>query len=166
MPKISPDPVQTELPVTPAVEQPILNSPYYEPGEHWVYGKDGKASRMPGRRPATYFWTTQRTGSEQLQMEGSYCVRNDHMGFPIPYEYMGVSHALYPDFIVKLKNGVSLIPEVKGQVDDREKAKFEAAKRWCSAVNNWGKMGTWQFHPAKDPDHLLKELSFLNGKEH
>jgi hypothetical protein len=67
MPKISPDPVQTELPVTPAVEQPILNSPYYEPEEHWGYGK---ASRMPGRRPATYFWTTQRTGSEQLQMEG------------------------------------------------------------------------------------------------
>jgi hypothetical protein len=40
-----PDPVQTELPVTPAVEQPIFNSPYYEPEEHWVYGKDGKASQ-------------------------------------------------------------------------------------------------------------------------
>ena len=91
----------------------------------------------------------------------SHYVRNDHMGFSIPYEYMGVSHAFFPDFIVKLKNGVSLILEVKGLVDDREKAKFEAAKRWCSAVNNWGKMGTWQFHAAKDPNHLAKELEFL-----
>jgi type III restriction enzyme len=92
----------------------------------------------------------------------SHYVRNDHMGFSIPYEYMGVSHAFFPDFIVKLKNGVSLILEVKGLVDDREKAKFEAAKRWCSAVNNWGKMGAWQFHAAKDPDHVQKELKYLN----
>lgn len=32
MPRVSPDPVQSELPVTPAVEQPALNFPYDEPG--------------------------------------------------------------------------------------------------------------------------------------
>lgn len=92
----------------------------------------------------------------------SHYVRNDHMGFSIPYEYMGVSHGFFPDFIVKLKNGVLLVLEVKGMVDDREKAKFEAAKRWCSAVNNWGKMGTWAFHVSKDPDHVQKELDYLS----
>ena len=92
----------------------------------------------------------------------SHYVRNDHMGFSIPYEYMGVSHGFFPDFIVKLTNGLVLVLEVKGLVDDREKAKFEAAKRWCSAVNNWNKMGTWAFHAAKDPDHLKKELDYLN----
>jgi type III restriction enzyme len=61
-------------------------------------------------------------------------------------------------------NGVNVILEVKGLVDEKEKAKFEAAKRWCRAVNSWGKMGTWAFHVAKDPDHVQKELKFLNQK--
>jgi type III restriction enzyme len=102
--------------------------------------------------------------SVAFQIEGSdvvsHYVRNDHMGFSIPYEFMGVSHGFFPDFIVKLKNGVNLILEVKGLIDEREKAKFEAAKRWCSAVNNWGKMGIWAFHAANDPDHLQKELEY------
>lgn len=92
----------------------------------------------------------------------SHYVRNDHLEFSIPYEFMGVSHGFFPDFIVKLNNGVNLILEVKGQIDAREQAKFEAAKRWCRAVNNWGKMGTWAFHSAKDPDHLQKELKYLS----
>jgi type III restriction enzyme len=92
----------------------------------------------------------------------SHYVRNDHLDFSIPYEFMGVSHGFFPDFIVKLANGVSLILEVKGLVDEKERTKFEAAKRWCRAVNNWGKMGTWAFHAAKDPDHLQKELMYLN----
>ena len=95
----------------------------------------------------------------------SHYVRNDHLNFSIPYEFMGVSHGFFPDFIVKLKNGVFLILEVKGLVDQRERTKFEAAKRWCSAVNNWGKMGTWVFHAAKDPDHVQKELKYLNGNQ-
>ena len=111
--------------------------------------------------------TWERSVAYQLESSDavSHYVRNDRMGFSIPYEFMGVSHGFFPDFIVKLKNGVNLILEVKGQIDEKERTKFEAAKRWCSAVNNWGKMGAWQFHSAKDPNHLLRELSFLNGKE-
>jgi type III restriction enzyme len=89
-------------------------------------------------------------------------VRNDHMGFSIPYEFMGISHAFFPDFIVILKNGFFLVLEVKGMMDEQQKAKFEAAKRWCRAVNNWGKMGQWAFHVSKDPDHVQKELEYLN----
>ena len=91
-------------------------------------------------------------------------VRNDHLEFSIPYEFMGVSHGFFPDFIVKLKNGHSLVLEVKGIVDEREKAKFEAAKRWCRAVNNWGKMGIWQFHSSLDPDQLTTELKYLANR--
>ena len=43
---------QQELPIQAPVEQPILNSPYYEPKEHWVYDKAGKANRIGGRRSA------------------------------------------------------------------------------------------------------------------
>lgn len=107
--------------------------------------------------------TWEQSVAHQLESSDvvSHYVRNDHLGFSIPYEYMGVSHGFFPDFIVKLKSGLTLVLEVKGLVDDRQKAKFEAAKRWCSAVNNWGKMGSWAFHPAKDPNQLLKELEYL-----
>ena len=91
----------------------------------------------------------------------SHYVRNDHLEFSIPYEYMGVSHGFFPDFILRLKNNINLILEVKGVVDEKEKAKFEAAKRWCRAVNNWGKMGQWDFHVCKDPNFIQRELEYL-----
>ena len=59
---------QLDLPIQPA-EQPILCSPYKEPDAHWVYDTEtGEASQNPGRREAGYWYKTQRTGTEQLQM--------------------------------------------------------------------------------------------------
>ena len=59
-----------DIPVQPPVDQPILNSPYYEPKEFWQY-VGGKAHKAPGRRIASYHWTTQRTGSAQAEMFSS-----------------------------------------------------------------------------------------------
>ena len=58
---------QPELPIQP-VNNPILCKPYEEPAAHWVYNKNGEASRMSPRRPASYWYKTQRTGSAQLQL--------------------------------------------------------------------------------------------------
>ena len=33
-----------------------------------------------------------------------------------------------------------------------------AAKRWVSAVNNWGQMGKWGFHVCRSPQMLGQEL--------
>ena len=49
---------------------------------------------------------------------------NDHLGFGIPYEYTEVPHSYEPDFIVRLKNDVHLILEIKGYEDDQELAKI------------------------------------------
>ncbi|NPV71170.1 MAG: DEAD/DEAH box helicase family protein [Firmicutes bacterium] len=38
------------------VPQPILNSPYEEPLEHWYISEGAPAERRPGRRPAGYFY--------------------------------------------------------------------------------------------------------------
>ena len=91
----------------------------------------------------------------------AYYVRNDHMGFGIPYEYTGVSHSYEPDFIVRLKNDIHLILEIKGYEDDQELAKYAGARRWVSAVNNWGDLGKWDFHVCKDPQQLRHELASL-----
>ncbi len=111
--------------------------------------------------------TWERSVAFQLEASDavSHYVRNDHLNFTIPYEFMGVSHSFFPDFIVVLKNGVNLILEVKGLINEQEKAKFEAAKRWRDAVNNWGRMGRWEFYVCKDPNGLKMELSYLNQRK-
>lgn len=45
-----------QLPIQP-VENPILCSPYHEPGQHWLYDtKTGIPSKAPGRRTASYWF--------------------------------------------------------------------------------------------------------------
>jgi hypothetical protein len=45
-------------------------------------------------------------------------------------------------FLVRLESGATLGLEVKGFVSEQDDAKFQAAKRWVSAVNNWhGQVG-------------------------
>jgi type III restriction enzyme len=65
-----PVPGQEILPVQP-VEKPIICKPYDEPQDHWIYDKEtGAASRAGGRRPASYWYKTERTGSAQLTLTG------------------------------------------------------------------------------------------------
>jgi type III restriction enzyme len=59
---------QGEVPVAP-VERPILCSPYGQPTAHWIYDKrSGNAERAKGRRPASYWYKTERTSSGQLDL--------------------------------------------------------------------------------------------------
>lgn len=62
-----PTPEQEQLPIQ-AVERPILCNPYDEPDQHWEYDEEGKARVRPGRRPASYFYTTQRAGAKQQSL--------------------------------------------------------------------------------------------------
>lgn len=94
--------------------------------------------------------------------------RNDGLHFTIPYDYYAISHAYEPDFLVRVildpndpGQDVTLILEIKGYETDQDRAKHQAAKRWVRAVNNWGQMGQWTFHVARDPQLLLRELRYL-----
>ena len=59
---------QLPIPIQP-VENPILCSPYREPDQHWLYDSTtGVPTRTPGRRPASYWFKSERTGSAQQQM--------------------------------------------------------------------------------------------------
>ena len=72
-----------------------------------------------------------------------------------------MSHSYEPDFIVRLKNNVNLIVEIKGNETEQDRAKHEGAKRWASAVNNWNELGKWDFHVCRDPQLLERELAYL-----
>jgi type III restriction enzyme len=96
-----------------------------------------------------------------IKNQVSYYARNDHLEFVIPYEYLGVSHAYTPDFLVRLTSGVTLILEIKGRENDQDLAQHQATQRWISAVNNWGQLGKWIFHVCYDPQMLMRELERL-----
>jgi type III restriction enzyme len=52
------------------VPEPILNSPFDEPGEHWWITEHDPPERRPGRRPAMYYY--RRPGSEpSLEQQGT-----------------------------------------------------------------------------------------------
>ncbi len=76
-------------------------------------------------------------------------VKNQGLGFAIPYLHNGQQHNYVPDFIVGLENGVHLILETKGH-DDLEEIKAQAAERWVRAVNADGRFGEWRYAVAHD----------------
>jgi type III restriction enzyme len=90
-----------------------------------------------------------------------FYARNDHLELVIPYEYQGISHAYTPDFLVRLIDDTTLILEVKGFEDEQDRAKYQAAQRWVSAINNWGQLGSWNFHVCLDPQMLGHDLERL-----
>ena len=90
-------------------------------------------------------------------------VKNDHLGFVIPYRKDGVRRSYLPDFIVELTSGEWLIIEIKGQLGDAE-IKGAAAERWCSAVNNDGRFGLWSYHLVRQPPDLLKLIHSLTNQ--
>ncbi|MBI4330445.1 MAG: hypothetical protein HY673_04090 [Chloroflexi bacterium] len=60
---------------------------------------------------------------------------------------------------MRLKNGKMLVLEVKGEEDDQDRAKYQAARRWVTAVNNWGRLGVWDFAVCRDPQMLGKMMA-------
>ncbi len=97
-------------------------------------------------------------------------VKNQGLGFQIPYTIDGAQRHYEPDFIVRLDDGqgrgdpLNLIIEVTGERDREKDAKVSTANTlWVPAVNNAGQWGRWAFLEIKDPwgakGEILKFLS-------
>ena len=78
-------------------------------------------------------------------------VKNDHLGFVIKYLYNGILHDYWPDFLIRLKNNMTLVLEIKGVDDDQNRKKRDYLKRWVDAVNEDGHYGTWAWDVAFNP---------------
>jgi type III restriction enzyme len=86
-------------------------------------------------------------------------VKNDHLGFEIPYVHNGRSHMYVPDFLLRLRRAIGddldryLIVEVSGGQKSpgptREKART-TRDTWCPAVNNLGEFGVWGYIEITD----------------
>ena len=87
-------------------------------------------------------------------------VKNEGMGFGIPYLHNGEFHDYLPDFLVRLQDEERyLILETKGY-DERKEIKRSAAERWVAAVNADGGHGRWQYAMVSE----IKEINDLLEK--
>jgi type III restriction enzyme len=108
--------------------------------------------------------TWEQTAAFYLEQQRDHVacyVRNERPFILIPYEYEGAPHHYEPDYLVKLKNGSTVLLEMKGDELDVDHAKYQAARRWVSAVNNWGRLGKWDFMVCRDPLMLPGMLAKL-----
>jgi len=86
-------------------------------------------------------------------------VKNERLGFAIPYRREGVLRRYFPDFIVVLADDERLIVETKGKDAPDVELKEKAAIRWCRAVNKDTRFGRWSYHLIWRPDELLASLN-------
>lgn len=91
-------------------------------------------------------------------------VKNQSLGFKIPYTCEGRPGHYFPDLIVKLDDGRSpddllhLVLEVSGQKKKEKETKVETARTmWVPAVNNEEVFGRWAFLEI-DGDKLHKTM--------
>jgi type III restriction enzyme len=85
-------------------------------------------------------------------------VKNDHLGFAIPYTLNGEERNYLPDFIACIDDGhgpgdpLNLIIEVTGEKKRDKAARVATAQTlWVPAVNNHGGFGRWAFVEIDDP---------------
>jgi type III restriction enzyme len=126
---------------------------------------DGKDGNTWERRIAQVCETLAREG-----LLTSY-VKNDHLGFEVPYVHQGRSHRYLPDFLLRLapvegeEFSRTLIVEVSGSQKSPGPTKAKAnttRDMWCTAVNNHGAYGRWGFIElgkagVDDAEHVLRQ---------
>jgi type III restriction enzyme len=85
-------------------------------------------------------------------------VKNQSLGFTIPYTFNGTQRQYVPDYIICVEDGhgpenlLNLIIEVTGERKKDKAARVETARTlWVPAVNNHGGFGRWAFLEITDP---------------
>ena len=90
-------------------------------------------------------------------------VKNQNLGFKIPYVSNGEPKNYVPDYIVRINDGepelLNLIIEVTGEKRPDKAEKVAAARAlWVPAVNNHGGFGRWAFLEVDDPANVKNAI--------
>jgi len=83
-------------------------------------------------------------------------VKNERLGWTIPYTLNGQEHLYTPDFVARIRDAgaepLNLIVEVSGEALKEKAAKVATATTlWVPAVNNYGQYGRWAYVEIDDP---------------
>jgi type III restriction enzyme len=97
-------------------------------------------------------------------------VKNEGLGFSIPYAVDGEQRGYVPDFLARVDDGhgdddpLTLIVEVSGQALEAKQAKVTTARDlWVPAVNNLREFGRWAFIEIADPWDAENAIRALLG---
>jgi type III restriction enzyme len=106
----------------------------------------------------TTFWEQKAAQTLEEMDEVVRYVKNQSLGFTIPYTLNGEERNYIPDFIALVDDGhgaddlLNLIVEVTGEKKRDKAAKVATARNlWVPAVNNHGGFGRWAFIEVSDP---------------
>ena len=91
-------------------------------------------------------------------------VKNQGLGFEVPYRYGSNMRKYHPDFIVSIDDGkadlLNLIVEVKGyRGEDAKEKKATMDTYWIPGVNHLGGHGRWAFVELKDVFAMQAEFA-------
>ncbi len=119
----------------------------------------------------TGVWEQKVAQSLEDMPEVVHYVKNERLGFVIPYNINGEEHEYNPDFIVHIDDGhgqedlLNLILEVSGRQKKEKKEKVATARTlWVPSINAVGKFGRWAFHETTDPWNVKTEIrGYLNS---
>ncbi|MEX2659584.1 MAG: DEAD/DEAH box helicase family protein [Acidimicrobiales bacterium] len=115
-------------------------------------------------------WEAHLAGTlEHLPAVRAY-VKNQGLGFTIPYALDGQQRSYVPDFVVRLDDGrgdddpLNLIIEVSGAGRrDKERKVTTARELWVPAVNGHGGFGRWAFIEVTDPWDAVAMIEAVAG---
>jgi type III restriction enzyme len=92
-------------------------------------------------------------------------VKNNGLGFEVPYLFEGETHRYYPDFIVLIDDGhgehdlLHLVVEIKGYRRENAKAKkMTMDTYWVPGVNNLKQYGRWAFAEFKEVNKIESDF--------
>ncbi len=132
-----------------------------------VYATDAEKCHLSHVVADTDSWEQKIAQTLEGMPEVIRYVKNDHLGFAIPYTLNNQEKNYLPDFIACIDDGhgknnlLSLIVEVTGKKDKEKEAKVSTARTlWVPAVNNYGGFGRWVFLEVNDPwnaQNLIRE---------
>ncbi|MDE0495923.1 MAG: hypothetical protein OXH86_01085 [Acidimicrobiaceae bacterium] len=95
--------------------------------------------------------------------------RNFGLGWTLPYHFDGAWRSYEPDFIVRLSDGLNLVIECKGIVDDKAQAAERwVREHWIPAVADTAalppELRRWAYEVITDDAHLPARLNALVGR--
>ena len=90
-------------------------------------------------------------------------VKNQGLGFEVPYRDGSVRRTYLPDFIVLVDDGgedpLHMIIEIKGYRGEDAKLKSETMKtQWVPGVNSHGMFGRWAFEEFRDVHEISRDF--------
>lgn len=117
-----------------------------------VYATDPSKCHVTHVVADTESWEQKMAQVLETMPEVDRYVKNQGLGFAIPYTIDGQHRSYYPDFIAVLDDGLNLIVEVSGERKRDKEAKVDTTHSlWVPAINRHGGFGRWAFVEITDP---------------